>query len=363
MMKKLLLFAALLVLGSALSAQQSSVITIQNQEDAWFYFALDPGGLSGLTPESPLITAKAASFFAGQGEEFPFTALKPRAGLTFEGLAAGQHLLVGFFALEDKTEFPIRIISILVDTKLSQRYYGIYGVPAQLFATRGYGLLTRFGTEAAVAEASPAAAAPATTPPPVATVPAAAVPVAVVAPVESHLKSFQSSFGPASFTREENGVFSVHGLADSLYWNRDGTRVASVSGGKSSNALSLDVSSSSGFSRNVSYFFYFFVKRTPGSSNAYTVELQPVVSGVQGGIALLWKKGVALPVQIGTVKVDDTQCSVTMGLSELPAELVAALGSGGSADFTACYFDPQSATYEEFYYATLPLADILGPTR
>jgi hypothetical protein len=323
------------------STQQPTVITLQNREDAWFYFVLDSSDLSGMTSSSPLLSAKVASFFATQTDEFPFTGIKPRTDLTLEGMGVGQHLLVGFFVQEDKTEFPVRVLTIQVDKTLARRYYELYSTPSLMSVARGIGRLARFGKEPT------AAAHTAQAPEPV--------------PQETTLQSFPPTFTPASFSRERKGGFSVHGMSDSEYWNREGTRVSSVQGGRNNSILTLDVVSSSGFSKNISYLFYFFTERRAGTNNSYTLELKPVASSA-GGIALLWEKNAALPVSVGAVTVGGSRCIVTMKLAELPSEVSSAM-SRTSADFTTCYFDEPNGTYEEFFYATLALSAIPGPTR
>jgi hypothetical protein len=367
MRRMLPIVAALLLAGNAFG--QNTAVTLQNQESSWFYFVLDPAELAGLTPSSPLLAAKLTTYFSRETEDFPFTALKPRTGITLEGLPEGSHLLIGFFVIEEEREFPVRVISLLVDRRLGQRLYEIYSDPALLTLARGVGKLARFGGVPQVAAASqppaaqtpPAATAQAQKPPAAQPAPKTVSPAAPAGGVT--LASFGSSFSPVVFTRETEGDFSVHPMAESLFWNRDGTRIVSVSASRADSSLTLDIASASGFSRDVSYYFYLFSARRLGQENSFTVEVKPVVAGQTAGLAILWEKGRQRPLPIGTVNVQGNTCRVTARLADLPPEAVSGLGGDPSADLTACYFDSGSATYEEFFYTTLTLAELPSSTR
>jgi hypothetical protein len=405
--------------GGTPTGQGGTSVTLQNEESVWFYFVLDPAELVGLTPSSPLLDSKVAGFFAKGSSSFPFTMLGPNTSLTLQGLSEGAHLLVGFFASPDSGGYPVRAIGVSVDRRLSQRFYGIFSDPPLLTLQPGKGLLANF--KAPVAEAAPKpqpaaapqtpqaqpgepsvaaplaqppvtppAAAPQTQAPPaqptdggtqipaapqtvspalqastaasVTTAPPAASPPPAREPL-AEIAHFSPTFSPVVFTREAGKDFSVHPISESRYWNRNGTRIAAVSGSRSYDALVLQITSSSGFSKDVSYFFYLFSSRTLGQENSYTVEIKPIVAGRTGGIALLWKKGQKLPLSIGKVEIDDFSCLFTAQRADIPDELNTNMGDDASADFTAGYFDAPAGMYEEFYYVTLPLSGFPAPTR
>jgi hypothetical protein len=367
MKKTLPLIAAVLLLNAIAASAQGTSVTIQ------------------LTPSSTLLASKVTTFFSKNTNDFPFTALKPRSSMTLEGLPEGSHLLVGFFVAEEKTEFPVRVLALTVDTRLAQRMYNLYSEPALLQLPRGVGRLARFGSTPSLAqkETAPAvAAAPTPTPTPAATpapaktpspAPQAPAPTPAPAPTSAQaaavphatvkITTFASAFAPVSFTREEAGTFSVLPISDSKFWNRDGTRIAEIDGAKSGTGLVVDIVSASGFSKDVSYFFYLFSAREEGQDNSYTIELKPALAGGEGGIAVLWEKENPSPVPVGKVTVTGETCTLSATLSDLPSDVTKALGSNPSTDITACFFDSASQTYEEFYYATLSLAEVPEVTR
>lgn len=406
MKKTHLLIAVLLVLSGLAAYGQTTSVVLQNREDLWFYFVIDSPELSGLTPSSSSLESKLTDFFTKKSEDFPFTALRPKSSMTLEGLPTGSHFLVGFFVAEEKSEFPVRVLALTVDTRLAQRTYELYSEPALIQLPRGDGRLARFGSLPAVAEAESAGDAAAETAPAaaagtaetavadatpaasseesaaeetpaeetpaeetpaeeaVAQAPAASPAAETRAPEASPVKlaTFAPAFEPMSFTREASGVFSVHPISESRFWNRDGTRLAAIDGGRSDGSMVVDIVSASGFSGDVSYFFYLFPSRKEGKDNSYTLELKPVISAEEG-IAVLWEAGNPDPIPVGKVSVSGGTCRLSARLSDLPPDVVKALGSNPSADITACFFDPASGTYEEFYYATLSLAEVPDSTR
>ncbi len=347
-----LLLVCQTVAGQASTSGQTAV-TLQNQENSTFYYVLDPAELAGITASSPLLESEVALYFSQETEAFPFSTMKPKTTVTIEGLAAGTHLLVGFFAMEEKTEFPVRIISVQVDTKLGQRTYELYSEPALLNPARGLGKLARFG-----ATPSPLAAAEAKTPA-VTAVEAAAQAVEKPPTVElSEIATFSNTYTPAVFTREKEKSFIVLPIEQAGYWNRNGTRIASLSGRMTAKTMNLEIISASGFSKNVSYFIYLFENRNLGQENTYTIEIIPVLEGRSGGAALLWVKGRAAPSYFGTMTVEGPVLRIAADLALLPSGLRDSIGSGASADVTSCYFDDGVKTYEEFFYTTFAISEL-----
>ena len=345
------LFLVCQAVGGQASTSGQTAVTLQNQENFTFYYVLDPAELAGITASSPLLESEVALYFSQETAAFPFSLMKPKTTVTLEGLAVGTHLLVGFFAIEEKTEFPVRIISIQVDTKLGQRTYELYSEPALLNPARGLGKLARFG-------ATPSLAAETKT----ATVTAveAAAPVVEEPPaaVLSEIAAFSLTYTPAVFTREKEESFIVLPIEQAGYWNRNGTRIASLSGLMTEKTMSLELTSASGFSKNVSYFIYLFPNRNLGQENTFTIEIIPVLEGRSGGVALLWVKGRTSPSYFGTMTVEGPVLRITADLASLPSGLRASIGAGASADITSCYFDSSVRTYEEFFYTTFAVSEL-----
>jgi hypothetical protein len=112
-----------------------------------------------------------------------------------------------------------------------------------------------------------------------------------------------------------------------------------------------------GFSEQVSYFFYVFRTRMPGSENQVTLELKPRARGNRGA-CLLWQKGEASPRLLGVVKVTDTTIELDIDVVQLPADVLAATGDTPTFDLTAGWFDRGLGVWEEFSYTTFSMADI-----
>ena len=347
--------AVLLLVCQAVGGQATTsgrtAITLQNQENSTFYYVLDPAALAGITASSPLLESEVALYFSQETATFPFSTMKPKTTVTIEGLAEGTHLLVGFFAMEEKTEFPVRIVSVQVDTKLGQRTYELYSEPALLNPARGLGKLTGFGATPSLAAAAPKTA--------IATAVEAVAPVAEEPAAElSEIATFSLTYTPAVFTLEKEKSFIVLPIEQAGYWNRNGTRVASLSGLMTTKTMSLELTSASGFSKNVSYFIYLFPNRNLEQENTYTIEIIPVLEGRSGGVALLWVNGRASPYYFGAMTVEGPVLRIAADLLSLPSGLRASIGSGASADVTSCYFDDGAKTYEEFFYTTFAISEL-----
>jgi hypothetical protein len=381
------------LLAAAVSSQgfaQGASVTIQNEEESTFYYAVDPQELAQVTPGSPLAATKVAVFFAAQADQPQFTPLAPGAQTSLTGLSDGPHLLVGFFAVDNPDSFPVRLITLQADSSMGDRFYSIYGSPALVQATRGVGRLAQFARsstpeqasaqsappaeEQTAASAAPPAAqtAPQTQTPPQAVpsegtvAPAAAssaAPVtqgsaatpAAVAPIAS----FSESYNPAYFTRETQGGFSVQPIADSLTWTLSGTHIASLSADIDESTLTVSLTTGDDFSPNVSYFIYAFTNRVPGATAAFTLELRPRALPDRG-VCILWlnQQGTAIPTIFGSVKVEGKTATLVADLKDEPASLAQELSCAGSFDLTSCSFDAKGGVYEEFYFATVAMADI-----
>ncbi len=356
-MKKILAVLGLALLGAAAAFPAGTAVSLQNQEDSWFYFVVDPPDLAGLPPGSPLVTSRVAAFFAKESDQFPFTAVKPRAGLTLEALPEGTHFLVGFFADAGKSVFPVRVLTLQVDNRLGQRFYGVYSEPPLMTVPRDAGILAKFPAPEAETAAVPEQAEAAKTSG------GQALSAAQAQGRPNQIASFAVGFTPAVFSREVNGDFSVLPISESHYWNREGTRISSLSGFRSGGSIVIDVALATRLSPEVSYFLYFFGARRAERDNRVTLEVKPLAEDGGPGAAALWTAGDPEPRPVGTVSVSGDSFRVAIENSDLPARLFAESGGNPSVDLTASYFDRSQATYEEFSYTTFSLADLPVLTR
>jgi hypothetical protein len=369
---------------------QGPTVTLQNQESSTFYYVVDPTALAGLSAGSPQLATRVAEYFAASDEEPKLASLAPEGQVKLEGLADGPHLLVGYFAVDDQGQFPVRVMTLQADSRIGERFYAVYADPALISAARGTGRLAGFaplaGQAAAATASTPKPAAGATATAATGTTStgtaalgttAAANPdegtVASSAPqgvagaspsVTAELPSiatFSMSYDPVVFTRENKGSFAVLPISGSRAWTQTGTRITGLSGGLENGALRVSLTVAGGFSQNVSYFFYVFANREE-KENRIALELRPHAAGSRGA-CLLWQKGGEPPRIIGTVTSTDTSVELDVDTRQLPADLSTPGGETPSVDLTAGWFERGSGTWEEFYYTTFSMADIAEAIR
>jgi hypothetical protein len=336
--------AGLAALALCAASFGQATVSLQNQENATFYYAVDPKELAGLSAGSPLLASRIAGFFATR-DGVTFASLAPNATVKLDGLADGSHLLVGFFAVEDLSQYPVRVITIQADSRMGDRFYAIFASPAILSIARDSGRIESYahaGSEGS-AEAQPAAADTA---------------AAQTAPSGlQQIATFSARFTPAFFTRERQGDFAVLPISDSRAWALTGTRIGSISGSLSDGTLKIFLSVEGGFAERVSYFLYVFGTRSPGTDNQFTLELQPRADGNRA-VCLLWQKGIRTPMLVGTVTATDHTIELDTSAGQFPPSLLSGIGPAATIDLTAGWFDRGLRTWEEFYFTTFSIGDI-----
>lgn len=383
-MKRTLLSVLLIAASLACIQAQGTTLSIQNQENAWFYFIIDPAEMKGLAPTSPSLPGLVSQYFARETDKFPFTPLEPNSGLKVEGLPEGAHILVGFHVFEDRDEFPVRVVALQVDGRMGERFYPIYSDPALLSASRQKGKLIRF---ARTEQAKPAAAAVVKEEPVAVKEPAAvkeepaiqasapkaddaapkaetAEPGRPEAPAPAAgtfppLAAFAAAFHPEVFTREDADGLFVFDIRESKHWGKPGTAPREVRAELADGILSLTILSWEPFAQNVSYFFYIYGREKAGARSPFTVEVKPV--GRSGpGVAILWEQDTGNPMLHGETAAVGGAIRVQMDMSALPERFWKALGDDPGFDLTSCWYDGEAGFYEEFYLTSFTAADIPG---
>ncbi len=351
-MKKTVLAAVVAMCLAGAGFGQSATVSVQNEENAPFYYVVDPADLAGLTAGSPLMASRVASFFASKASEPRFQELTPGAEASITSLSDGMHLLVGFFAVSDLEEFPVRVISLQADSRIGERFYAIFASPAQLTVPRATGRLAGFprtlGQQAAGTQSTGGSTATST----------AATAAARLGPTGlPEIASFAAGYDPVAFTSESKEGFSVLPIAASRGWPLTGTRVSAVSGLMENGGLRLALTVRDGFSEKVSYFLYIFETRAEGKTNTLTLEIEPRADGSRGA-CILWRKDLDGPRLVGTVKTTGDTAEVTIGSGDLGTDASSTLGPAASIDLTSAWYDRALGTWEEFYYTTLAVADL-----
>jgi hypothetical protein len=354
-MNKTLMCAAAAAFCCVVAFGQSPTVSLQNQEDATFYYVIDPKELAGLSAGSPLLASKVAGYFSATDPGTTFATLAPQAEAKLTGLSDGTHMLVGFFAELDADDFPVRVVALQSDSNVGERFYAVFASPAQLNVRRGVGKLAEFArpgsTQAAAASTQPAGGT-------AQAVAAAAAGGGTDAGQPAggaelpDIAGFSAAFDPAVFTRESSGTFQVLPISQSRSWKQTGTRILSVKGGMDSSGMKLVLDVPGGFAPSVSYFLYMFDTRDAGRENPVTLEIQPVARPDRGA-CILWRKGSA-PRLLGTVKTSGSSVELDVGADDLASGALASAGREPTVDLTAGWYDKALGVWEEFYYTTFP---------
>jgi hypothetical protein len=342
-MKKTILTILITACLCGTASAQISSVTLENQEGSTFYYMVDPKELDGLSAGSPLLSAKVAEFFSSKSDDTSFATLAPGKEANIGPLADGTHLLLGFFAVEGLSDFPVRVLSVVADSQMGNRFYAVFASPALMNVPRGQGRLAEFGS---VPQGETASAQPAD----------GAGEVAQAPTPSGTLATFADGYTPESFSRERQGDFSVLPISQSRAWGLTGTRIKSVSATMDSGTIRLSLAAPEGFSEHVSYFFYVFDSRAPSRASTATLELEPRADGNHGA-CLLWKEGASAPSIIGDVKSDDTTVEMKVKADQLTSGAPTP-DSSPTVDVTAGWYDRALGVWEEFYYTTFALEEI-----
>jgi len=366
MRKSLAIPALLLVLGGVCGHGQPYSVLLNNPEPSTFHYVIDPPELSNLDPNGTIFLGILYDYFADTGAVTRFQALPPGATQRIEGLTAGSHLLLGFFAPAGAQEYPVRILGLQAGGGIEERYYTIYGEPSLMAAKTGRGRLKDFTPLEKGGRPAAEVAGRETPPGPVSPVsqvqPAGQVPIRIDNSYEDwesvpFLASFTADYAPGYFTRERfAGKFETLALDQSQHWPDGGTRLSEVKGLAAGERLYLFCSAHTAISGNLSVLLYFHNLRKPGSENSVTLELVPA-SAAQPGLAVLWQKG-KQPEIVGSLSSGTFFMEAEVDFRPVQAALGSSPGVRSSFDLTASYFDKAAGAYEEFFFTTLYLDDI-----
>jgi hypothetical protein len=392
-MKRFLWVGILLAGAAGLLPGQSCTVVIQNTDEATFHYVLDPPELTAFDPASSIFPNVVYDYFAEEpldADEFSgFSELDPGQTVRLEGLSEGKHLLVGFFEVPGERGFSVRVITLQAGGGLDERTYRIYTQPALITARAGRGRIEDYppvpakaiaeAEEAGEAGAPPAGAAEAATRG--AAAPGAAAPgegPAAGAPsaekeffrfqIDNRYEdweaiptflSFPDGRDLSSFTREQyGGPFEVLPIGRSRHWGSGGSSINEVKVAANRRAVYLYISTHSALSANLSIFLYFHNERNlrrPGATNHFTLELVPS-RAEKPGLAVLWEKD-RKPVIAGSLASGSFFLEARIEMEQL-YDLLRARPEITFFDLTTTIYDRQELAYEEFYIASVPLAEI-----
>lgn len=168
--------------------------------------------------------------------------------------------------------------------------------------------------------------------------------------------SFGEQYDPYYFSRETPGKRETLTVDRSVYWKRGGTQLREIKGLLEDDGLYLYIGAQTNLAPEVSIFGYVHVDRKPGQLNRYTLELLPS-RRKDGGFVALWSQD-GKAIEAGELANSSSSLEGRIDLSRIPADLASAAGRI-SIDVTTCYHEAASGTYEEFYFTTLYLGDML----
>jgi hypothetical protein len=354
-MKALIL--GLFLAAAMLAGAQPFKVLLNNPEESDFYFTLDPPELSGFDPAASIFPSVVYDYFADVPPAgWPgFQPLPAGATRRLENLAEGTHLVVGFFVLRNRTEFPVRTLTVRAGGGMSERLYSIYAEPSLFRARVGRGRLAAF---AAAGKGAP--------------------PAGVVRPpseerlnirIDNRYDDWEAipvlvsfvDYQPASFSREQYGTPArVLPLSEARYWKKGGTSLAELKAAQEDRTLYLFLSTRSAMADGLSIFLYFRDPKDKPEENRVTVELLPATSG-ESGLAVLWVKDRA-PIAAGELASGSFFLEASLDLAAIDAALVSRLELA-SVELTSCFRDRLALVYEEFYYATLSVKEIPTAAR
>lgn len=323
-----------------------STIAIENAEQFWLYYIIDPGYLRTYKYTDPNYAHYVLKFFAGSPGSVDFTPLSPGQVHYYNNLTMGEHVLVGFFVPDDKLVFPVKVINIIVDKETGERRYVVNNTTSNISVTTGTGLLTNFvpdhvtNTQEIIREQAVDNDY----------TDWSSIPVAA---------AFSKNFNPVYFNQEVDGSMKTLPIESSLYWKFGGTQLENFKAVLDEFSCYFYFSTYRNIAEGLIIYMYLYKDREKVQNNLYTIEIN--INGKdRSGIVYLWEKGNPEPVKIGSCTSSGYYLEGRIELHFLPEQVRQELIAKYSFDLTTCYFNKDSRLYEEFFYTTIYFRDIPG---
>ena len=354
-----------LLLAAAAAGAQSFAVLLNNPEASAFHFVLDPPELASFDPGSSVFANVVYDYFLESPVAGPtlFRTLAPGATLRLKDLAEGTHLLIGFFALPGRRDYPVRIMQLQAGGEMAERFYTVYAEPSLFRARAGRGRLAGFPAEGSVVGAASEGGGGSFA----AGGEAASTQGQLGLAIDNDFADWEAipvlrnfaDYSPSTFLREQIGGGRLElPLEQSRFWQKAGTGLYELKIVDNGPNLYLYLSTRSAMAEGLSIYLYFQDPRDRAGENRVTVELLPA-TGDKKGLVALWVKGHG-PVAAGTLASGVFFLEAALD----KATIYGALGygpQGGFLELTTGYHDRGSLSYEEFYYTRLPLKDLPTP--
>ncbi len=361
----LLASAALAGAQPTAGGAQSFAVLLNNPESSAFHFVLDPPELASFDPGSSVFANVVYDFFLEEPSAGPvlFRSLAPGATLRLKELAEGTHLLVGFFALPGRRDYPVRVLQLLAGGGMAERFYTVYAEPSLFRARAGRGRLAGFTAgEALGAPAGQAGAFP-----PKAPAPTSAYGGELGLAIDNDFADWESipvlrsfaDYSPTTFLREQIGGGRLElPIGQSRFWQKGGTGLYELKIVDNGPNLYLYLSTRSAMAEGLSVYLYFRDPKDRAGENRVTVELLPAV-GEKAGLAALWVKGHG-PVTVGALASGVFFLEAALDKASIYSAL-ASPPQVGYLELSSAFHDRSSLSYEEFYYTRLAMKDLPTP--
>ena len=169
---------------------------------------------------------------------------------------------------------------------------------------------------------------------------------------------FSSTYSPVYFARELDGDVEQFKVERSLYWKKGGTLIREIKSLADGENLNLKIEAYSNFAKEVSIFLYLYPRRDEERLNSFALELITGNGDIPGAV-LLWERGRDLPKTAGSLKNGSFLLECSISIAQLPQSLTAGRFEELSFDVATCYHEAASGMYEEFFFTTIYLKDVV----
>ncbi len=325
-MKRRVLFL-ILVVSAVLVPMRMFAITIQNGEDAVYYYLVRGGTNADLQAMKDTPQAIVQYILSHQAD----LAYVPPLGVRPDvGVGNGPAAIVGFFARPGEVNYAVSAIFVSPSDTNSP-----FTVGQSSIVHAGDGT----GQEVTIRSLD---------------LDPASEPILIDNRYLDWLKvptfaRYANYFVPRRFVQERDGVRKELPIQNSLFWKKGGTQIEYFKAIRSNRYLYLLLSSASELSSGLSYLFYLYQDRNSGPGK-YTIEI-PVDR--KSGLVVLWSHGEKQPAVIGDFVHSTFFLEARIRLDRLPAIFS---DPGLSMDLASAMHD--AGLYEEFYFSTLFARDI-----
>ncbi len=319
--------AIILFAAGVLSPLAADTVTLQNDEDAAFFFTV----VQRDSEAYGRLTASLAGALAILRETAELEQMVPAAGVS--PLPGTRHsaYLVGVFVRPGQPAYPVAAVEVdsHAGTIVISRKHVLHDETGQQLTVRPWN--ARIGDEPIILDNR-------------------------YLDWEPHLPlvRFAQPIEPAQFILQTDEGRERVALSRAHFWGRGGTQLDTVKAVAGERAVYLKLSSHSQLTPGMSLFLFFYQDRLQSSAR-YTVEI-PITDG--SGWVLLWTDGSDEPRVIGNYVSDRFVLEAQMRYDLIPQAILGQRLDNAFADIATGFSG--AGRHEEFYHARIYLSSIDG---